>query len=64
MSIACRIKRYIVPSPLAGNKRMAEDLFLKVYEMELAGNDNFEIQKMRELAWQVDENQTLLSEQG
>lgn len=63
-NIACRIKRYIGPSPLAGNKKLAEDLFLKVYEMELAGSDNFEIQKMRKLAWQVDENQTLLSEQG
>lgn len=50
-----RIKRYIPNSPLAVNKRIAEQLFLKVYEMELNEEDVGKIWEYRKLAWFVDE---------
>ncbi|MEK6861544.1 MAG: hypothetical protein AABY07_06245 [Nanoarchaeota archaeon] len=50
-----RIKRYIPETPLAINKRVAEQLFLKVYEMELNEHNEEEINKWRRLAFLIDE---------
>ncbi|MBI2971828.1 MAG: hypothetical protein HYY37_05405 [Candidatus Aenigmarchaeota archaeon] len=50
-----RIKRFVPDSPLSMNKRLAELLFLRVYEMELNEEPEAEIQKCRELAWRIDE---------
>lgn len=54
--LAHRIQRYIAPGPLAINKRIAEKLLLKVYEMELSNAAENEILEMRKLAWQVEES--------
>ncbi len=50
-----RMPRYIAPGPLAANKRIAEKLFLKVYELELAQEKNYRIWAYRKAAWTVDE---------
>ncbi len=50
-----RMPRYIAPGPLAVNKRIAEKLFLKVYELELAREKNYRIWAYRKAAWTVDE---------
>lgn len=55
-----RIKRYIAPGPLAGNKEFAEELFLRVYDLELADSSPSEIARLRQLAWRVDESPSLI----
>lgn len=45
-----RIPRYIPPGPLGINKRIAEKLFLKVYELELEGASQYRIWAYRKAA--------------
>jgi len=50
-----RMPRYVAPGPLAINKRIAERLFLKTYELELEGAKGYRIWAYRRAAWTVDE---------
>jgi len=50
-----RMPRYIAPGPLAANKRIAEHLFLKTYDLELEQSDEHRIWAYRKAAWTVDE---------
>ncbi len=50
-----RIPRYIQPGPLAINKRIAEKLFLKTYDLELEGASSYKVWAYRKAAWTVDE---------
>jgi DNA repair photolyase len=53
--LADRMARYIAPGPLATNKRIAERLFLRTYDLELEQADNHRIWAYRKAAWTVDE---------
>jgi DNA repair photolyase len=50
-----RIPRYIAPGPLAVNRRVAERLFLKTYDLELEQAKDYRIWAYRKAAWTVDE---------
>jgi DNA repair photolyase len=50
-----RMPRYIAPSPLAVNKRIAERLFLKTYDLELEQAKEYRLWAYRKAAWTVDE---------
>jgi len=50
-----RMPRYVAPGPLAANKRLAERLFLKTYDLELEGAKEQRIWAYRKAAWTVDE---------
>ncbi len=50
-----RMPRYVIPGPLAINKRVAERLFLKTYDLELEGAKSYRIWAYRKAAWTVDE---------
>lgn len=50
-----RMPRYISPGPLATNKRIAEKLFLKTYDLELEQASDTRIWAYRRAAWTVDE---------
>ena len=50
-----RLPRYIPPGPLAVNKRVAERLFLKTYDLELEQAKDYRIWAYRKAAWTVDE---------
>lgn len=50
-----RMPRYIISGPLAVNKRVAERLFLKTYDLELEGAKSYRIWAYRKAAWTVDE---------
>jgi hypothetical protein len=50
-----RLPRYIAPGPLAINKRIAERLFLKTYDLELEQAKDYRIWAYRKAAWAVDE---------
>jgi hypothetical protein len=50
-----RMPRYIPPGPLATNKRIAERLFLKTYDLELEMARDYRIWAYRKAAWTVDE---------
>lgn len=50
-----RIPRPIIPGPLAVNKRIAERLFLKTYNLELEQAGDYRIWAYRKAAWTVDE---------
>ncbi|MBU0702810.1 MAG: hypothetical protein KKC18_02980, partial [Chloroflexi bacterium] len=50
-----RMPRYIPPGPLAVNKRIAERLFLKTYDLELEQAQGYRIWAYRKAAWTVDE---------
>jgi len=50
-----RMPRYIAPGPLATNKRIAERLFLKTYDLELEQAKDYRIWAYRKAAWTVDE---------
>jgi hypothetical protein len=50
-----RMPRYVKPGPLAINKRIAEKLFLKTYDLELEQADEYRIWAYRRAAWTVDE---------
>ncbi|MCJ7624031.1 MAG: helix-hairpin-helix domain-containing protein [Anaerolineaceae bacterium] len=47
--------RYILPGPLSINKRIAERLFLKTYDLELEEASNNRIWAYRRAAWTIDE---------
>ena len=47
--------RYVAPGPLAINKRVAERLFLKTYDLELEEAEDYRIWAYRKAAWTVDE---------
>ena len=48
--------RYIAPGPLTVNKRIAELLFLRTYDLELEGGSQYQIWAYRKAAWTVDEH--------
>jgi hypothetical protein len=50
-----RMPRYIAPGPLAINKRIAEQLFLKTYDLELEMAKDYRLWAYRKAAWTVDE---------
>jgi DNA repair photolyase len=50
-----RLPRLIMPGWLAVNKRIAERLFLKTYDLELEQAGNYRIWAYRKAAWTVDE---------
>jgi DNA repair photolyase len=50
-----RMPRYIAPGPLAVNKRIAERLFLKTYDLELEQAKDYRLWAYRKAAWTVDE---------
>ena len=47
--------RYIAPGSLALNKRIAEKLFFKTYDLELEETSSYRIWAYRKAAWTVDE---------
>ena len=53
--LADRMPRYIPPGPLGINKRIAERLFLKTYDLELEEANDYRIWAYRKAAWAVDE---------
>jgi DNA repair photolyase len=52
-----RMPRYIAPGSLGTNKRVAERLFLKTYDLELEGAKDYRIWAYRRGAWTVDESE-------
>lgn len=54
--LADRMPRYIPVGPLAVNKRIAECLFLKTYDLELEQVDDHRLWAYRKAAWTVDES--------
>ncbi|NUO79570.1 hypothetical protein HUU05_05805 [candidate division KSB1 bacterium] len=50
-----RMPRYLQPGPLAINKRVAEKLFLKTYDLELAQAHASRIWTYRKAAWTIEE---------
>jgi DNA repair photolyase len=50
-----RMPRYVAPGPLAVNKRVAERLFLRTYDLELEEVQDYRIWAYRKAAWTVDE---------
>jgi len=50
-----RMPRYVAPGPLAANRRIAERLFLKTYDLELEEAQDYRIWSYRKAAWTVDE---------
>jgi hypothetical protein len=50
-----RMPRYIPPGPVAINKRIAEKLFLRTYDLELEQASDQRIWAYRRAAWTVDE---------
>jgi hypothetical protein len=50
-----RMPRYVRPGPLAVNKRIAERLFLKTYDLELEQAKSYRLWAYRKAAWTVDE---------
>jgi len=50
-----RMPRYIPDGPLAANKRIAEDIFNRCYEMELECAPSFKVWAYRRGGWTVDE---------
>jgi DNA repair photolyase len=53
-NISDRIPRYIAPGQLAINKKIAERLFLKTYDLELVQADSYRLWAYRKAAWMVD----------
>jgi len=60
--LADRVPRYVIPGPLAVNKRIAEQLFLKTYDLELEQASDQRIWAYRKAAWTVDEWPTSVAE--
>jgi hypothetical protein len=50
-----RLPRYVAPGPLAVNKRVAERLFLRTYDLELEEAQDYRLWAYRRAAWTVDE---------
>ena len=59
-----RIRRFIPNDGLAENKRLAERLFLRIYELELDEMHDSQISACRNLAWMIDESTTPVTEQS
>jgi len=57
-----RMPRYITPGALSINKRIAERLFLKTYDLELEQATNQRIWAYRKAAWTVDEHPISIKE--
>jgi len=57
-----RMPRYVAPGPLAVNKRIAERLFLKTYDLELEEAKEYRIWAYRKAAWTVDEHPESIAE--
>jgi hypothetical protein len=57
-----RMPRYIAPGPLAVNRRIAERLFLKTYDLELEQADDYRVWAYRKAAWTADEWQESLAD--
>ena len=57
-----RMPRYVVPGPLAVNKRVAERLFLKAYHLELERAQSHRIWAYRKAGWAVDELQDSIAQ--
>ena len=57
-----RMPRYIAPGPLATNKRIAERLFLRTYDLELEGGSQYQIWAYRKAAWTVDESKESITD--
>jgi DNA repair photolyase len=53
--LADRMPRYIPAGPLGINKRLAERLFLRTYDLELEQAANYRIWAYRKAAWTVDD---------
>jgi len=50
-----RLPRFIAPGPLSNNKRIAEKLYLKTYDLELEQMPGYKIWAYRKAAWTMDE---------
>lgn len=50
-----RMPRFIPPGPMATNKRIAEKLFLKTYDLELEEAGEYHVWAYRRAAWTIDE---------
>jgi DNA repair photolyase len=50
-----RMPRYVAAGPLSINKRLAERLFLKTYDLELEQAQDYRLWAYRKAAWTVDE---------
>lgn len=50
-----RMPRHVPPGPLAANKRIAERLFIKTYDLELEQAEKYRVWAYRKAAWAVDE---------
>ena len=61
-NISDRMPRYIPRDPLGINKRIAELLFLRTYELELEGAISQRIWAYRKAAWTVDELSTSVAD--
>jgi DNA repair photolyase len=57
-----RMPRYIAPGPSAINKRIAERLFLRTYDLELEMGNQYHIWAYRKAAWAVDECKESIAE--
>lgn len=57
-----RMPRYVAPGRLAINKRIAERLFLRAYDLELEQAENYRIWAYRKAAWTLDELQESIAE--
>jgi len=57
-----RMPRYIRKGPLAANKRIAEHLFLKTYDLELEGAISQRVWAYRKAAWTIDELEESIAE--
>ena len=57
-----RLPRYVAAGPLAVNQRLAEQLFLKTYDLELEQADETRIWAYRKAAWTVDEWESSLDD--
>jgi hypothetical protein len=55
--VADRMRRYIPPGPLAINKRIAEQFYLKSYELEMQEANSYRIWAYRKAAWKLDDLQ-------
>ena len=60
-NLSDRIPRYIPAGDLGLNKRIAEKLFLKTYDLELEGASSYRIWAYRKAAWSVDEHPESIS---
>jgi DNA repair photolyase len=53
--IADRMSRYVAPGPLSINKKIAERLFLRAYDLELENAHPSRIWPYRKAAWMIDD---------